>query len=283
MAFSPINHLEFLKLMDVFRPSMRLKAWAVCSELLMRARRVDGTVDGVDLKRGQAIYGEDALAVTVGTTRKTIRNVILSLKKHEKGAIETSKQGSVLTWCNYDTLSGTVEAAATEKGPTGGQQGANEGPLTIRSIGSTEKEEKSTNYLDRMAELWANISGAPEKPPFSMFNKWKSAHGEAACLAGVQKVVLNGKVFDKSPLPYVAKVIAGTAEEIQAEERASVEEPALQFPDNMVGQHITYPNTNNPIKPHQKRMAAILARDSTATTDPDQGHPWTIPDSEFKA
>ena len=122
MPFSPINHLEFLKLMDLFRPSMRPKAWAICSELLMRTRRVDGWIDGIYLKRGQAVFGAAALAQRCGVSRQATRTCTLVLKKAEIATIETTNHGSVLTWCNYNTLCGQDEDEQPTDQPTSNQR-----------------------------------------------------------------------------------------------------------------------------------------------------------------
>ena len=243
--------------------------------------------DGDRLKQGQwhTTWAQmrEALKTPKGRGHHTpsenvVKRILSGWKADGMVTLLADPRGITVTICNYDRWNNVETSADPNSVPIA------DGKRTPQQEVQEIKEvQKTTKFVDLMADAWSSISAPDQTPPYSMFNKWRAAHGEALCLAGIRKVSMNGKTFDGSPLAYVASVITAMAGEAQQSLEAAASDPQLIFPDNMVGQHIVYPNTNNPIKDRTKRMAAILGRDPSASADPDPDHPWTIPDSEFNA
>jgi len=215
-------------------------------------------------------------------SRKTIRTILMWLDKNSLANVEVSGGRNAkyytVTIVNSPLRADDIPEVVTQESHLEKHKVSD-----LKEVQEIKEVQKTTKFVDLMADAWSSISAPDQTPPYSMFNKWRAAHGEALCLAGIRKVSMNGKTFDGSPLAYVASVITAMAGEAQQSLEAAASDPQLIFPDNMVGQHIVYPNTNNPIKDRTKRMAAILGRDPSASADPDPDHPWTIPDSEFNA
>jgi len=206
-------------MIQLFRPSMRSHARSICAELLMRTRRVAGVMRGIQLERGQAHYGEERLSEVCGTTRQTTRTCISTLKKAGILTIKSTNHGSLLTWSDYNTLSGITE----ENQPT--EQPASNQPITSHQPHKrgTETEQtgtESTKYLDLMADSWQEMD--PGKPPYALFNSWKKSWGEEIPLETVQVMAAKGMTASKEQplIGYAVTVCQNKAKE-RAEEEAN--------------------------------------------------------------
>ena len=105
-SFSPVNHAEFLRLVNMFRVDTRAGVRSILSELLFRTQRNQGYFDGTPLERGQAAFGVHRLADQCGVSPKAVRSVLDRLKKCSEVVVNGTSEGTILSWCNYEELSG---------------------------------------------------------------------------------------------------------------------------------------------------------------------------------
>lgn len=118
------------------------------------------------MKRGQLLASREKLASTNGLSEKNVRTALNNLKKTNELAIESSRQGTVITVINYDLYQPGANEAANQKaneGPTRGQQGASNKNV------KKEKKEKKLNIHDLDYSSWPTL---PEK---EFLNAWEAA------------------------------------------------------------------------------------------------------------
>ena len=71
--------------------------------LLFLANQSDGFVDGEELKRGELVTTQKALAERVSLTIKQVRLALVALKKAGVITIRTSNVHTIVSVCNFDS------------------------------------------------------------------------------------------------------------------------------------------------------------------------------------
>ena len=239
----------------------------------MRARQRPGVMNGVELERGQLVYGEEEIGVACGLTRHRVRTLLDRLVKLGELAIKADNHGSTATVVRY----GVYVADDAAAGQHSGQQVASKRPASGHK--QKVKEEDTSNriedsgrprdgFMDEMQTLWTECWPQFGDPPFSLFGKWRQEYGGDAVLAMAKKVGLSGKDFDRED-GLRAYLNAALANEDDA--RQSAQEMPLVIA-TALGEPITDPD---------ERLARI--RELGCDADPDQGQWFTIPEIVVRA
>lgn len=101
--------------------------------LLLNANHKDGRHKGIVVKRGQILTGRKVLASALGLSERQIRTALSKLKTtgeiDQQKANKTTKSGSIITLCNYDSYQDgddindqETNKQTTKKRPTNDQQ-----------------------------------------------------------------------------------------------------------------------------------------------------------------
>lgn len=234
------------------------------------------------------------------------------MQKTSKATIESTSDGSLLTWLDYNGLAGQENE----------NQQSNQQAINKRSTNDQQHKNSSKGSRRTETEKKAAYAALPQWAKDVLNNDWVKAgrpltKAQSTTLSKITMVTAVVDLHEKDghpvdEIPQVIHFVAasgfrgvsspvkfrdklkndptmtqyefqlGMWESSKSNGKASQASPCL--PDNMAGQEITYPN--NPMVGIQdpiRRMAAILEKYPKATSDPDQGKDWTIPDSEFNA
>lgn len=156
---------------------------------LLKANWKDKNYRGKIVKRGQFLTSRDILAKETGLSIKNIRTAIKHLKATNEVAIESSRQGTVITVINYDQYQKGANETASEvanKGPTGGQRGA--------STNKDNNKNKEKNSAERIKVEDLDYSKWPGKPSKEFLDEWVGNRKEKKLKYPTQRVVdLAGK------------------------------------------------------------------------------------------
>jgi len=104
--------------------------WKVWSWLLWRANWKDSQMlDGTIVRRGELVIGQQKTAEKLRLTRRRLRTALDKLQKCQNVTIKSTKQGTHITICNYDTYQDEPRASdqasdqrATNERPTSDQR-----------------------------------------------------------------------------------------------------------------------------------------------------------------
>lgn len=139
--------------------------WSDCPDtvsvyihLLCRARYKDGHYRGIELRRGQAVYGRSELANTCGITERKVRTAIERLLKSGHVTKRTTNKFTVVTITDCGFEEKEKEETANEsssKRPANDQQTTtNKDSKTVKQLSSNEDKSARVlpDYVD--AEVW---------------------------------------------------------------------------------------------------------------------------------
>lgn len=115
---------------------------ALFIHLLLRANFKPTRKRGVEFGRGVVLTSREQLAEETGISEQTVRTCLKRLKSTNEITIETTKQGSKITICNYDKYQGTSEVCDQDSNQPINQQLTNDQPTTNQQL-TTCKEYKT--------------------------------------------------------------------------------------------------------------------------------------------
>jgi predicted transcriptional regulator len=148
--------------------------------LLIKARIVDGYSYGVELKRGQHIFGRKKLSEETGLSEQSIRTSLNRLKSTNDITIKSTNKFSIVTICKYDTyqdynsyINQQNIASSTSNQPAINQQSTSNQPLT-KNIKKLKNEKNNTLYSDDFLKFWNSYKRHDGKAEaYKSFNKCK--------------------------------------------------------------------------------------------------------------
>ena len=135
--------------------------------LLLKANFIDSEYKGVLIKRGQAVFGYEALAEKTGISVKQARSAIDKLKRTGEISVWTNRQFSVATIANY-------ELYQADEGQTEGKRRANEGNNEGQTEGSIiRKKERKKERIYKRGTVFSNVGASFDEDDYerkSMFD-----------------------------------------------------------------------------------------------------------------
>jgi hypothetical protein len=123
--------------MQRFKRSQRPKANAYWIEVLLRANWEPGPFDGIELKRGQFVFGRVELAQQLGISEHNVRAITGRFKKLGELTTISTSDGTIGTIVQYDTYA----AAAKESNQPTNQRVTSYSPASNHSE-ETKKQNK---------------------------------------------------------------------------------------------------------------------------------------------
>lgn len=115
---------------------------ALFIHLLLRANFKPTRKRGIEFGRGVVLTSREQLAAETGISERTIRTCINRLKTTNEITVQATKQGSVITICNYDKYQGISEESDQQNDQLLDQQATNDRPTTDQQV-TTCKEYKT--------------------------------------------------------------------------------------------------------------------------------------------
>ena len=123
--------------------------------LIINANHKPNRYKGVLIERGQILTGRKSLAAALELTERQVRTALNKLKKSgeitQKTASKTTKSGSIITICNYDSYQEQKELSdqqndqqTTKKRPANDQEATKKRPANDQEA-TTNKNDKNDN------------------------------------------------------------------------------------------------------------------------------------------
>jgi len=123
---------------------------------LVEANFKDNRFKGTLFPRGSFPCGRDQLAKDIGITTQQLRTALGKLESTGEVTIKSTKRGTVLTVCNYDTYQGLdIDDQPTEQ-PTDNQQVTNNQPLFKKE--RKKEGKKVSSSIELNYDKFTNIS-----------------------------------------------------------------------------------------------------------------------------
>ena len=288
--FTPINEKAFYEVIQRLPTKLRLNGRSLLLEILFRARRRTGWFNGIELQRGQFAYGQERLAKRCELTRQEVRTLMDKFKKVDFLTIETTKAGSIGTIIEFDTY--IIDQAETNQ--QSNQQLTNSQPTAnhvLKDKGIKDKRkafpdnplpdpiEEPWSYVEHCFVAFLELSSLQEMP--RQVQGWLGrAQKEdrlplitAACQQQYRKNWGIRELRDVEEGAEVSRIIAyleKVASDAQPLKAASEQPPPFTI--------VTADGL--PVTDYEKRLRRLV-QDGQWTTDPDQGHDFTISDGDI--
>lgn len=195
--------------------------------LVLKANHEAGSYKGTDIKRGQLLTSIETLAFETKLTNRKIRTALNNLKNSGEIATETTRRGTKLTVCNYNTYQKRKEASDTQNDKRSDTQN-DKGGDTQTTSNNNDNNKKGTkkNLIAFAQELvedpirkeliseWMQYKIEIKKPMKaergvkSMVTQWKPYTNEQ--IKGVMDISMSngytGLVLDKIDKPQTAEI-----------------------------------------------------------------------------
>lgn len=153
--------------------------------LLLRATHKDVRFRGLEIKRGQMIFGRNEAIKATGLSAQSIRSCIKRLKSTSEITIKSTNKFSVITIVNYDTYQNQDSASNQQSNQPSNQQVTNNQPTSnhiqeyknIRNKENTYKEPTrfSPPSLEEVVSFFSTMGRTDGAVFFDHFtsNGWK--------------------------------------------------------------------------------------------------------------
>jgi hypothetical protein len=132
--------------------------------LLLRATHKDTRFQGIELKRGQMVFGRKKASIATGISERSIRTLIKCLKSTNEITIETTNQFSIITLCNFNTYQQDYQ----KNDQPNDQRTTNERPASDHI--QTHKNIKNI-YMPIQTTQITLPPNSPANPPSNRFQK----------------------------------------------------------------------------------------------------------------
>lgn len=142
---------------------------AVFLDLLLNANYKDSRFKGVEVKRGQVVFGRKECAERLGISERNVRTAINHLKSTSEVTIKVTNRFSVVTIENYEKYQGEVsEVTSKVTSKVTSNRPASDQQLTTSKKVRREEEKEIKNYLRENREKLDNggaFHGAVQREP----------------------------------------------------------------------------------------------------------------------
>jgi hypothetical protein len=287
-GFTPLSEKAFHALIEQIPRQLRLNARSLLLEILFRTRRHAGWYDGVRLQRGQLVYGEQRLGAKCYLSYQQTRTLMLCFKKVGFLTVKVTGRGSIGTVVEYDTyVRDHLKSNAQNNGQlTDVQRTANDIP---KVKGKRNKEVLPEMPLpDPVEEPWKcaaqSMNAFLDRPAGDLpapATKWlgrMKKEKQLSMIAATCKQLYdkNWSVQEMSDMP-PGKEISRMIAYISKVSKENVIEPT-RTANVSEAYHITDAH-GKPVTDRIRRLERILSEERSS--DPDPGHPWSIPDADI--
>jgi len=293
-GFAPICERAFRALIARLPRNLRGNGRAVLIEILFRARRNTEWYEGVHLERGQFVFGFEALGGACDLSFQETRTIISWFKKVEFLTTKSTNAGSIGTIKEIDVYIKDKNQTNKQsiKQLTNSQQTANNIP---KDKGIKDKNiyvSKHPTEAAKALRLWEKHAPLPTSAnpdhclavldDLHRIDKipWEGDTGiYAICIFAAQHWVPNGYIG--SPTALRKWTQAGDMKKYESIQQQIAAKGPKNHPGGQskpVEYQIAFPD-GKPITEYEKRLLRILHNEWT--TDPDQGHVFTISDDNI--
>ena len=278
-----------MELIEKLPKRHRLATRSICLDLLFHARRHTGTEGGVSLKRGQVLYSERSVAQRCYVTYQTTRTVISWLKKVHFLTHDLTHLSSVASIVHFDRY---INDGKQTNAETNEQLTHNQRSTKVKGKKKHIYTPKNSEEADHALLIWENHAALPTSAnrgrclevldELHRIDKvrWEGADGiYAICSFAAQHWVPNGYIG--SPVSLRQSTRAKDMRKYESIQRQIAAKGSKNHPGGLskpVKYQIAFPD-GKPITEYEKRLLRILHNDWT--TDPDQGHVFTISDDNI--
>ncbi|MBI4489924.1 MAG: hypothetical protein HY694_12625 [Deltaproteobacteria bacterium] len=183
------------------------------------------------------------------------------------------RRSMIITICRYGDYNSHENIGRPIESPLADRLDAQEekGIEEEKMNGTTRpRRQRSDPYLAAMAELWGKL--ATDRVSYGNVNRWRKQYGEAFVLEVMRSLVEGGRRPTGAVVPYLDTCLANEHARRKAAQSAAPRRIDYKVFDGLTVKPITDP---------QQRLEAIRKKWPDATTDPDQGFPFTLPDEVF--